>query len=63
MKISAIIPAYNSQDFILDAIKSIQRQTHAVDEIIIIDDGSVDNTQFIVQNLGIANIKYIRQEN
>jgi len=63
MKISAIIPAYNSQDFILDAIKSIQRQTHAVDEIIIIDDGSQDKTQHKIQSLSATNIKYIKQEN
>jgi len=47
MKISAIIPAYNSQDFILNAINSIKNQTHPVDEIIVIDDGSIDDTQQI----------------
>ena len=62
MKISAIIPAYNSQDYILDAIKSIQNQTHPVDEIIVIDDGSQDDTQQTVGNL-TADIRYIKQEN
>jgi len=62
MKISAIIPAYNSQDFILDAIQSIQNQTHPVDEIIVIDDGSTDSTQQIIQSQ-TSNIKYIHQEN
>ena len=62
MKISAIIPAYNSQDFILDAIHSIQNQTHPVDEIIVIDDGSTDSTQQIIQSQ-TSDIKYISQEN
>lgn len=62
MKISAIIPAYNSQDFILDAINSIKNQTHPVDEIIIIDDGSTDNTQQIVENIR-GEIKYLKQKN
>lgn len=62
MKISAIIPTYNSQDYILDAIKSIQRQTQPVNEIIIIDDGSVDDTKKIVSSV-TGNIKYIKQNN
>jgi len=62
MKISAIIPAYNSQDFILDAIKSIQNQTHPIDEIIVIDDGSVDNTQQLIQSQ-TKNIIYLKQDN
>ncbi len=62
MKISAIIPAYNSQDYILDAIHSIQNQTHPVDEIIVIDDGSTDHTQQILQS-PTSKIKYIKQEN
>jgi len=62
MKISAIIPAYNSQDFILDAIKSIQNQTHPIDEIIVIDDGSTDNTQQLIQSQ-TKNIIYLKQDN
>jgi len=62
MKISAIIPAYNSQDFILDAIKSIQNQTCPVDEIIVIDDGSIDNTQQLIQSQ-TKNIIYLKQDN
>lgn len=62
MKISAVIPAYNSQNFILDAISSIQNQTHPIDEIIVIDDGSEDDTQLTIQNLN-ANIIYHKQEN
>jgi glycosyltransferase involved in cell wall biosynthesis len=46
----------------LDAISSIQMQTHPVDEIIVIDDGSIDDTQQIIQSQ-TREIKYIKQEN
>jgi len=62
MKISAIIPAYNSQDYILDAIHSIQNQSHPIDEIIIVDDGSTDNTQHLIEGLPHP-IVYIKQQN
>lgn len=60
MKISAIIPTFNREEHILNAIKSIQNQTFAVDEIIVIDDGSTDNTKECLKN---ENIRYIYQEN
>jgi glycosyltransferase involved in cell wall biosynthesis len=60
MKISAIIPTYNRSQFILDAIKSIQNQSFQVDEIIIIDDGSNDETKSLLQSL---HVTYIFQAN
>jgi len=62
LNISAIIPTYNNAAFIKDAVLSIQHQTVPVTEIIIVDDGSTDNTQQIIQQLD-GNIHYIRQQN
>lgn len=62
MKISAVIPAYNSAVFISEAIASIRGQSHPVDEIIVIDDGSSDNTATVVASLG-AGITYFKQSN
>jgi len=62
MKISTVIPTYNSANFIQDALTSIRQQTRPVDEIIIIDDGSTDATEAVVREFG-DDIIYIRQEN
>ncbi len=61
MKISAIIPTFNRANFILKAINSVQVQTYKVDEIIIVDDGSTDDTKIILNNF--KNIKVIRTKN
>lgn len=46
--VSIIIPAYNSGDFIVDTLKSVQEQTYQNWECIIINDGSTDNTEKVV---------------
>jgi len=60
MKISVIIPTYNRATFLQKAIESILNQSVKVDEIIVIDDGSIDNTKEIIKKY---NIKYIYQKN
>lgn len=60
MKISVIIPTYNRASFLEKCIKSVLNQTVSVDEIIVVDDGSVDNTSQIIKQF---NIKYIYQNN
>jgi len=48
MKISALIPTYNRREFVPRAIQSILAQTVPVDEIIVVDDGSTDETAHVV---------------
>jgi glycosyltransferase involved in cell wall biosynthesis len=61
MNISVIIPTYNRFEVLQRALESVYAQTYQPKEIIIIDDGSTDETSQI-QNL-FPEIKYIYQEN
>jgi glycosyltransferase involved in cell wall biosynthesis len=61
MSITAIIPTYNRAEFITRVIESVQNQSYKVDEIIVVDDGSTDNTKEIVSKY--KDVIYIYQEN
>ena len=50
-KVSVIIPTYNRAKFLPNAVKSIIDQDYENIEIIIVDDGSIDNTQSVVESL------------
>ena len=64
MLVSIIMPAFNSSKTILDSINSVQSQTYQNWEMIIIDDGSTDNTKDIITPfLSDYRIKYLRQLN
>ena len=48
-KVSVIIPVYNTELYIKQTVESIQKQTLYDIEIIIINDGSTDNSQYIIE--------------
>lgn len=54
MKISLLIPSYNEEKSLEKSIKSALSQTRALDEIIVINDGSTDSTEAILKKLSLA---------
>lgn len=61
--ISVIVPAYNSQDTILETIASIQKQTFTDFELIVVDDGSSDRTLELLQTVRDSRIRVASYEN
>lgn len=63
--LSIIVPAYNTEKYIEECIKSIQAQTYKNIEIVIVNDGSVDKTGVLCEKLALEDkrIKYISQKN
>ena len=59
--ISIIIPVYNGEKYLVEAIDSVLKQAYSPIEIIVIDDGSVDNSAAIAQSYHA--IKYFHQPN
>lgn len=61
--ISVIIPTCNRAHVIEKAVRSVLEQTFADFELLIIDDGSSDNTQQVLEALQDERIRYVYQEN
>lgn len=57
---SVVCPTYNSAEFIGDTLKSVIDQTYAADEILVVDDGSTDNTVQIIREIQKNNATNIR---
>jgi glycosyltransferase involved in cell wall biosynthesis len=59
--VSVIIPSYNRANLISIPLKSVINQSYTNIEILVIDDGSIDNTEEVVKAIGDSRIRYIRQ--
>ena len=60
---SIIIPTYNRAAFILKTIQSLLDQSYQNFEIIVVDDGSKDNTDEIVKGISDSRVSYYKKEN
>ena len=62
-RVSIIMPAYNASDFIREAVDSILAQTFRDFELIILNDGSTDDTQAIVESYKDERIRLVNKAN
>ena len=60
--ISVILPVYNREAFVAEAVQSILRQTYRNFELIIIDDGSSDSSLEVVRNINDSRIKILKND-
>jgi glycosyltransferase involved in cell wall biosynthesis len=63
IEVSVIIPTYNRRDLLPRAIDSVLAQTHPVDEIVVIDDGSTDGTGDMLQQRYGDRVRHVWQAN
>lgn len=59
--ISVLMPVYNAEKYVHQAIQSILDQTYTNWELLIINDGSTDNSKALIQEFSDARIKYAEQ--
>lgn len=62
MRVSVVIPCFNAESFLGDTIRSVLGQTYSPHEVIVVDDGSRDNSAAIAASFG-EPIRVIRQSN
>lgn len=59
--VSVVIPVYNGEQHIAETLRSVEAQDYRPLDIVVVDDGSIDETAGIVQSF--PDVRYFRQEN
>ncbi|MCF8463889.1 MAG: glycosyltransferase family 2 protein [Flavobacteriales bacterium] len=60
--VTVLLPAYNAEKYVSEAIKSILQQSYTKFELLIINDGSTDRTKEIILSFNDARITYVENE-
>lgn len=59
-RVTVLMPAYNSSEFIFEAIDSVLKQTYSDFTLLIIDDGSTDDTAAIINSFSDKRIQFVQ---
>ena len=62
LRLSVVIPCYNAARFLEETLRSVLAQTYAAHEVIVVDDGSTDESARIAANFG-PPVRVLRQTN
>lgn len=62
-KVSILIPAFNCEKYIGETVNCLLKQTYRNIEVIVVDDGSTDNTSNILKNIADQRFQFVRQSN
>ena len=62
LAVSVVIPCFNAERYIGEAIESVLSQTVPGDEILIVDDGSSDDSAKVIAQVA-SHVRYFRQDN
>lgn len=60
--VSCVVPVYNGERFLAEALESVLAQTHPRIDLVVVDDGSTDGTAAVARSFG-DRVRYVRQEN
>ena len=61
--VSVIVTTYNRADLLSETLDSIINQTYKIFELIVVDDGSTDNTEEVVKKYNDSRLQYIKTDN
>jgi glycosyltransferase involved in cell wall biosynthesis len=62
-KVTVVVPTYNRAKWVEEAIQSVLRQSFSDFSLVVVDDGSTDNTKEVVLKFRDPRVKYLYQEN
>ena len=60
---SVVIPLYNKANYIQSCLESVLKQTHKEFEVILVNDGSTDGSEAVVERFQDSRIRLVHQEN